>query len=122
MELDRRRLALSLVLSVLVFTASSGLCAVAAADESGTAAGSPDVGDQRGVEFADGRVWASAFATLAFESLDGQPEEINVDDLALLARWQATDRLSFFGSVAVEDFVDWLDGEKVEVAHHRPHV
>ncbi|MBI5506225.1 MAG: hypothetical protein HY899_15625 [Deltaproteobacteria bacterium] len=76
--------------------------------------------DQRGLELAGGRLWVSAFVNVAFESLKGHPEEVNLDDLGVLARWDPYARLSLFTALELEDFLGWADGDGVFFAEKGP--
>lgn len=78
--------------------------------------------DQRGLELAGGRLWVSAFVNVAFETLHGQPEEINLDDTGVLARWNICNRLSIFTALELEDFLGWQDGNGVYFAEKGPAV
>lgn len=110
-------------LAAFLFVSSVAPPAWAQAEqESGDAAAAAPRLDSRGIELAEGRLWVSAFFNLAFEALDDHPEEVNLDDIGVLARYEVSDRLALFAAVEIEDFATWTDGEGTSAASERPAV
>jgi hypothetical protein len=56
-------------------------------------------------------LWFAGDFTIDADVLEDEPNTIELDDVSLLARWDATDRLSFFTEVRLEDVVAFVDGE-----------
>jgi len=122
MELRRSRRRTAALLAALLVNVSLAVCVSASEGEEEVLAIPSNVQDQRGLELADGRLWFSAFVNVAFESLEHQSDELNLDDVGILVRWDANDRFSFFVALEVEDLVTWLDDEGWSFANESPHV
>jgi hypothetical protein len=60
-----------------------------------------------------GGLWLAGDVTLDGDILEHEPATLEVDDASLLARWDPTDRLSFFTEVRFDDVVEVVEGEGV---------
>ncbi len=61
--------------------------------------------------FLPGHVWVAADLTFSTEVPEDGPTAIEIDHLSLLARWEPTPRLAFFGELRVEEPFHVIEGE-----------
>lgn len=58
-----------------------------------------------------GHLWVSGDATFALSVPENAPTSGEIDDVNLLARWDPTSRLSFFGQLRIEDLLEGVEGD-----------
>jgi hypothetical protein len=56
-------------------------------------------------------LWVAGDLTIGGDLLEHEPATAELKDLSLLARWEASDRLSFFGELRLDDAVEFVNGE-----------
>jgi hypothetical protein len=61
--------------------------------------------------FLPGHVWVGADLTFGTEIPEDGPNVIEIDHLSVLARWEPTPRLAFFGELRVEEPFHIIEGE-----------
>src|SRR5262245_24831804 len=101
-ELPRagRRAAARVVASVLL-----ALCLAASAGAESSADAIPGGSLGNGIELPH-RLWIAGDVTFHGQVPEQLPSRVEIDDLSLLARWEATKRLTLFGELRMEDFFE----------------
>jgi hypothetical protein len=56
-------------------------------------------------------VWVAGDLTIGTDVLEHEPVSTELKDVDLLARWDASDRLSFFGELRLDDVMEIVNGE-----------
>jgi hypothetical protein len=56
-------------------------------------------------------LWLAGDLTVDGDLLEHEPASAELADVSLLARWEASDRLSFFGELRLDDVVEFVNGE-----------
>ena len=56
-------------------------------------------------------LWVAGDLTIGADLLEHEPATAELKDVSLLARWEASDRLSFFGELRLDDAVEFVNGE-----------
>jgi hypothetical protein len=96
----RRTAAAWVVASMLL-----ALCLAASAGAESSADAIPGGSLGNGIELPH-RLWIAGDVTFHGQVPEELPSRVEIDDLSLLARWEATERLTLFGELRMEDFFE----------------